>query len=128
MENPINKQKKKILLVEDDNAIRRYIEVVLRKEGFEVVSTEDGLSAIQFINANHIDAILTDAIMPNISGHDLCRMVRQNPDKNNISLVIMSGIEADAGEKIADAYLTKDMNFKENLVSTVSGLVYLPTE
>jgi DNA-binding response OmpR family regulator len=61
MENLKTNPKKKILLVEDDNAIRRYIEVVLQKEGFEVISTEDGLSAIQYALSNEIDVILTDA-------------------------------------------------------------------
>jgi DNA-binding response OmpR family regulator len=118
--------KKKILLVEDDNAIRRYIEVVLQKAGFDVVSVEDGLSAMQFAFANDIDAILTDAIMPNLSGHDLCRMLRQNPDKKDVLLIIMSGMETAFGENTADAYITKDLNFKENLVSTISNLLYNP--
>jgi DNA-binding response OmpR family regulator len=118
--------KKKILLVEDDNAIRRYIEVVLQKAGFNVVSAEDGLSAMQFAFANDIDAILTDAIMPNLSGHDLCRMLRQNPNKQNVLLIIMSGMETAFDENIADAYITKDLNFKENLVSTISNLLYKP--
>jgi DNA-binding response OmpR family regulator len=116
--------KKKILLVEDDNAIRRYIEVVLQKEDFEVISMEDGLSAIQYALSNEIDIMLTDAIMPNLSGQDLCRMMRQNPNKSNVSLVIMSGMETDADKTIADAYLTKGLNFKENLVSTISSLAH----
>jgi DNA-binding response OmpR family regulator len=118
--------KKKILLVEDDNAIRRYIEVVLQKAGFEIISAEDGLSAMQFAFENEIDAILTDAIMPNLSGHDLCRILRQNPDKQHVRLIIMSGMEIDFDENIADAYITKDLNFKENLVSTISNLFYEP--
>jgi DNA-binding response OmpR family regulator len=118
--------KKKILLVEDDNAIRRYIEVVLRKEDFEVISTEDGLSAMQYALSNEIDVILTDAIMPNLSGHDLCRMLRQNPHKRHVSLVIMSGMEATSDDNLADAYLTKGLNFKENLISTISHLAYKP--
>jgi DNA-binding response OmpR family regulator len=118
--------KKKILLVEDDNAIRRYIEVVLQKAGFEIISAEDGLSAMQFAFENEIDAILTDAIMPNLSGHDLCRILRQNPDKQNVQLIIMSGMEIAFDENIADAYITKDLNFKENLVSTISNLFYKP--
>ena len=124
MKNSGNTQKKKILLVEDDNAIRRYIEVVLQKEGFDVVSVEDGLSAIQYAFSNEIDAIITDAMMPNLSGHDLCRMLRQNPKKRDVSLVIMSGMEATSDENLADAYLTKDLNFKENLVATITDLLY----
>jgi CheY-like chemotaxis protein len=116
--------KKKILLVEDDNAIRRYIEVVLKKEDFEVIVAEDGLSAIQLTFSNDFDVILTDAMMPNMSGHDLCRMLRQNPTKQHISMVIMSGVEADTTESLADVYLTKDSNFKENLVAAVSKLAH----
>jgi CheY-like chemotaxis protein len=124
LQTPNNK--KKILLVEDDNAIRRYIEVVLQKADFDVVSVEDGLSAIEFAFANEVDVILTDAIMPNLSGHDLCRMLRQNPDTQKILLIIMSGMESTFDENTADAYLTKDLNFKENLVSTITNLIYKP--
>ncbi len=124
MKNSITNQKKKILLVEDDNAIRRYIEVVLQKEGFDVVSLEDGLSAMQYAFSNEIDAIITDAMMPNLSGHDLCRMLRQNPKKRDVSLVMMSGIEANADENLADVYLTKDLNFKENLVLAITNLLH----
>jgi CheY-like chemotaxis protein len=124
LQTPNNK--KKILLVEDDNAIRRYIEVVLQKAGFDVVSVEDGLSAIEFVFANEVDVILTDAIMPNLSGHDLCRILRQNPDTQKILLIIMSGMESTFDESTADAYLTKDLNFKENLVSTITNLIYKP--
>ncbi len=126
MKNSSNIEKKKILLVEDDNAIRRYIEVVLQKAGFEIISSEDALWAIQFAFTNDIDAILTDAIMPNLSGHDLCRMLRQNPDKQDVLLIIMSGMEVNSNENTADAYITKDLNFRENLVSTISNLLYNP--
>jgi DNA-binding response OmpR family regulator len=121
------KIKKKILLVEDDNAIRRYIEVVLQKEDFDVIIAEDGLSAIQMALSNEIDAILTDARMPNMSGQDLCRMVRQNPAKRHVSTIIMSGVASEPDENIADAYLTKDLNFKENLVLAVKDLLFKPS-
>jgi DNA-binding response OmpR family regulator len=126
MENSNTAQKKKILLVDDDNAIRRYIEVVLQKEGFEVIVAEDGFSAMQLAFSTEIDAILTDAIMPNLSGHDLCRMLRQNPSKRNVPLVIMSGVTSASSDKIADAYITKGTNFKENLISTMSSLINKP--
>lgn len=126
MKNSADIKKKKILLVEDDNSIRRYIEVVVRNEGFEVISAEDGLSAMQLAFENEIDAIVTDAIMPNLSGHDLCRMLRKDPAKQHVALIIMSGIESAFNENIADAYLTKDLNFKDNLISTISNLVYKP--
>ena len=81
---------------------------------------------MQYAFSNEIDAIITDAMMPNLSGHDLCRMLRQNPKKRDVSLVIMSGMEASSNEKLADAYLTKDLNFKENLVATITDLLCSP--
>jgi DNA-binding response OmpR family regulator len=115
---------KKILLAEDDASMRRYIEIVLKKEGFDVVTAEDGLAAMQIALNADFDLVVADAIMPNLTGYDLCRMLRGNDDKKTIPLVILSGLEsAEKPDNLANAYLLKGENLKEQLIKTISGLL-----
>lgn len=117
-------QKKRILLAEDDDSMRRFIEIILEKADYEVLTAEDGLAAMQIALETEIDAVVTDAIMPNLSGYDLCRMLRGNAEKAKIPLVILSGLaENDTESQLADAFLVKDTNLKENLVATLANLV-----
>lgn len=119
--------KKRILFAEDDDAMRRFVEIVLRKENYEVVSVEDGLKAMQAAFQEDFDAIVADAVMPNMTGFDLCRMIRQNESKKDVPFVILSGLEQDtsSGDNencLADVYLRKDENLKENLAKTLAKL------
>lgn len=118
--------RKKILFAEDDDAMRRFIEVILQKAGYEVISVEDGLQALTAALEADFDAIVADAVMPNMSGFDLCRMLRGNVEKKAIPFVIMSGLEQDTNAEaencIADVYLSKDNNIKENLTKTLSDI------
>ena len=129
--NALNKEKnpdkKKILLAEDDDSIRRFLEVTLQKAHYDVISTEDGLNAIKAALENEIDAVVADAVMPNMTGYDLCRMLRQNPDKKHIPLIILSGLDHDDStdfkDCLADAYLMKGNNLKEILITTLVNLL-----
>src|SRR5918912_4597011 len=68
-----------ILLVEDDRSVRRYLEVILQRAGYTVVSAGDGLEAMKAALSNTLDAVVTDAIMPHLNGYELCRFVRGHP-------------------------------------------------
>ncbi|MCU1288044.1 MAG: CheA signal transduction histidine kinase [Acidobacteria bacterium] len=119
-------ERKKILLAEDDSSMRRFVEIILQQAGFEVVTAEDGLQAMQIALENNLDAVVADAIMPHLSGYDLCRMLRGNDEKRNVPLVILSGLAQENPDKpdcLADAYLFKDANLKENLISTLEKLI-----
>lgn len=119
-------QKKRILLAEDDDSMRRFVEVILKKAGYEVLAAEDGLAAMQIAVETEIDAVVADAIMPNLSGYDLCRMLRGNDEKKKMPCIILSGMENeynDETKKIADAFLIKDTNLKENLTLTLESLL-----
>jgi CheY-like chemotaxis protein len=124
-------QKKKILFAEDDDSMRRFVEVVLRKAGYEVLTAEDGLTAMQIALETEFNALVADAIMPNLSGYDLCRIIRADDEKKHIPCIILSGIANEAGEdtkEIADVFLVKDTNLKENLMSVLQELLEKNTE
>ena len=121
-----NSQKKKILLVEDDDAMRRLLEVILRKENFDIVAAEDGITAMKLAFENQIAAVVADAIMPNMSGYELCRILKSKADKRDVPVIILSGLAANESERekcSADAYLTKNSKLSEELISTLKNLL-----
>ena len=63
-------------LAEDDAALRRYIECCWNVRGYEVVPAADGLEAMKCLLTATVDVVVTDAVMPNVSGYELCRFVR----------------------------------------------------
>jgi two-component system OmpR family response regulator len=118
---------KKILLAEDDASMRNFLTLTLKREGFEVFPAEDGLAAMELATANDFDAVVADDVMPNLTGHDLCRMLRGNEKTREIPFIILSGRDdafSDEGQgKLANAYLLKSVNLKDELVSVLSELV-----
>ena len=116
--------KKKILLADDDASMRRLLEVILKKADFDVVSAEDGLQAMKIALENEIDVIVADAVMPNLTGYDLCRIMRV---KKNVPIVILSGLEQkdsdEAKNCLADVFLTKSARIKEDLLSALEDLL-----
>ena len=121
-EKDLTGERKTILLAEDDASMRRYIEIILKNAGFDVISEEDGLAAMQTAFNTSIDAVIADAIMPNMTGYDLCRMLRNNPDKNEVPLIILSGLDSmNKTGDLADAYIVKSETLKEDLIKTLSN-------
>lgn len=111
----------KILVAEDDNSIRRLIEVTLKRNGAEVFSAEDGVEAMEILAKFKTDIIVADAMMPNMSGLELCRIVKTNPDLRKIPFIMLSGFNTAATDTDIkpDAYLTKDSRLMTGLVETV---------
>ena len=66
-------EKKKVLVVDDDDAIRTMVERVLRREHFEVESARDGYEAIEKLTRNDYATVLLDLMMPRIDGHGVLR-------------------------------------------------------
>lgn len=112
--------KPKILLAEDNGAMRRFLEISLQRAGYAVVSAEDGLAAMQISLSENFEAVVSDAVMPHLTGHDLCRILRQNPNFKHVPLIILSGLEqeitANINQDCADVYLVKGANLKTELI------------
>ncbi len=100
-----------ILIVEDDRSIRRYLEVILQRAGYCVIVASDGLEAMKAALTSAIDAVVTDAIMPHLSGYELCRFLRHHPKLSHLPVVLLSGFErAEAAHETndrPDVYLAK---------------------
>jgi twitching motility two-component system response regulator PilH len=106
-----------ILLVEDDGAIRRYLEVILHRAGFKVISASDGLQGMKAALISGVDAVVTDAVMPHLNGYELCRFLRRHPKLSHLPVVLLSGLEhqepVECGTDNADVYLSKPVRPEE---------------
>ena len=113
-----------VLLVEDDPALRRYLEVVLQRAGYSVISAGDGLEAMKSLLAAQVDVVVTDALMPNLDGYELCRFVRNSHHLAHLPVILLSALDprntTDESEQV-DAFLAKPVS-PEDLLSTISSL------
>lgn len=114
-------EKKKILLAEDDNSLRRYIEVILTKENYEVFVAQDGLAALEIIMSNSIDVIIADDLMPNLTGFELFRTLSRSLEFHSVPFIIMSGKNS-FEETEVEYFLTKDVNLQENMLLMLSSI------
>ncbi|MEP6919478.1 MAG: response regulator [bacterium] len=117
-------QRFRVLLAEDDNALRRYLEVTLQRAGYEVLLASDGIDAMKIAMAQTIDLVITDAMMPNLSGHELCRFLKNSPKLSQIPVVLLSALERKevGDEELADAFLAKPVSV-DALTKCVAGLL-----
>jgi len=102
-----------VLLVEDDPALRRYLEVVLERAGYSVISAGDGLEAMKALLRAEIDVVVTDALMPNLDGYELCRFVRNSQHLAGLPIILLSALDprntTDESEQV-DAFLAKPVS------------------
>jgi CheY-like chemotaxis protein len=111
--------------------MRNFLSLTLKRAGFEVTAVEDGLIAFEAAMANEFDAVVADDVMPNMTGHDLCRMLRGNEKTAEIPCIILSGREfafdcgsdGDGEKQLANAHLLKTVNLKDELVSVLTELL-----
>ena len=87
--------KKKIMVVDNHPLVLKFISQFLQKEGHQVVTAEDGLSALDILKTFDPDIIFIDLIMPHIGGEKLCQIIRKNPKFNETYLIILSAIAAE---------------------------------
>ena len=108
-----------VLLAEDDRALRRYLEVVLKRAGYRVTAAADGLEALKLALSTEFDAVVTDAVMPRLGGRELRRLLRARPEFVSLPVLLLTGLgaEAHAPEEAAhaDARLTKPVDAEEFL-------------
>jgi len=119
-----NDRQTAVLLAEDDRALRRFLEVVLERAGYQVFSASDGLEAMKLVLSASIDVVVTDAMMPNLSGHEFCRFLRNSPKLSHLPIILLSALERkdrNPAEQ-ADAFLTKPVS-GEKLIECIEKLL-----
>jgi len=90
---------KKILVVDNHPVMLKMMTLCLEKEGHQVQTAEDGLSALNMLKTFIPDVIFADLVMPRIDGKKLCQIIRKMPQLREVSIVIISAIAAENEEK-----------------------------
>ena len=114
----------KILLVEDDSSLREIYSIRLTAEGYEVVSAGDGEAALAAAVREKPYLVLSDVMMPKISGFDMLDILRQTPETKDIKVIMMTALSSEdqreRGNALgADRYLVKSQVGIEDVVNAV---------
>ena len=114
----------KILLVEDDQSLREIYGIRLTAEGYEIASAGDGEAALALAVKERPDLIISDVMMPKISGFDMLDILRSTSETANIKVIMMTALSADdqkaRGESLgADRFLVKSQVGIEDVVNAV---------
>ena len=118
--------KEKILVLEDEIGIRSFVSINLKREGYEIIEAGTGAEAIEKINENNdISIALLDVMLPDMSGIEVCKYIRQKFDQVGIIMLTAKAQEEDKLEGFisgADDYIVKPFSIKELLVRVAALL------
>jgi len=114
-----------VVIADDSPTLRRIVTSVLTREGFEVVTAEDGVEAVQAVFRTRPDAVVLDVQMPRVSGYVAARLLKDDWQTSDIPVVLLTSLDAASdrywgAQAGADRYLTKDFEAPE-LVAAVTG-------
>jgi CheY-like chemotaxis protein len=119
------------MLVEDDNNLREIYGERLLAEGYEIVSACDGEEALALAVKEKPDLIISDVMMPKISGFDMLDILRQTPETKNTQVIMMTALsqaeDKERADKLgADKYLVKSQVTLEDVARVVHDMLYGP--
>ncbi len=114
----------KVMVVEDDAALREIYSIRITAEGYDVVSAGDGEEALAVAVREKPNLILSDVMMPKISGFDMLDILRATPETAGIKVIMMTALSSDdqrqRGERLgADRYLVKSQVGIEDVVNAI---------
>lgn len=114
----------KLMIVEDDIALREIYSIRLTAEGYTIVVAGDGEEALAIAVREKPDLILSDVMMPKISGFDMLDIIRSTPELKDVKVVMMTALSSEEqrarGEALgADRYLVKSQVGIEDVVNVI---------
>ena len=118
----------RVLLVEDDSNLREIYGARLEAEGFEILAANDGEEALAVAVREKPDLIITDIMMPKISGFDMLDILRTTPETKDIKVIVMTALCQDEDRKRgtdlgADNYIVKSQVTLVDVVSIVKDAI-----
>lgn len=115
---------KKIMVVDDEPAIRDLLRMLLVREGYEVITAVDGMSAVSLVNTAKPDIVVLDLMLPDIDGHEVCKRIAGSA---GIPIIMLTA-KGDIVDKVlglelgADDYITKPFEGRE-LLARIKALL-----
>ncbi len=116
----------KILVVDDTPSTRQLISGYLQDNGYQVIEAEDGKEALEKAIENIPDVVITDVVMPEMNGFELCRSLKKNPETQGAKIVVCTSKNQDIDRlwgmrQGADVYLTKPFT-KDDIMQAITSL------
>jgi len=102
----------KVLIVDDSQIVLNLHSYIFKEAGFECAVAENGFLALEILNQEHIDLVVTDINMPRMDGYELTRRIRKTPELKDVPIIIIS-TEEEAKDKMkgmeagANVYVVK---------------------
>ncbi|HEX2226956.1 MAG TPA: response regulator [Candidatus Binatia bacterium] len=109
-----------VLVIEDHPDQRDLLSIVLRREGYRVVTAANGVEALERLRQQPVQIALSDIMMPKMDGFELIKTIRSDPDLKNLYMILITA-RIQEGDRIrgldlgADDYITKPFSFSELL-------------
>jgi twitching motility two-component system response regulator PilG len=121
--SPTGLQGLKVMVIDDSKTIRRTAETLLKKEGCEVITANDGFEALSKIADHNPNIIFVDIMMPRLDGYQTCALIKHNQKFKNTPVIMLSskdGLFDRARGRIvgSEQYLTKPFT-KEELLGAI---------
>jgi len=118
----------KVMLVEDDNNLREIYEARLQAEGYTIVSAKDGEEALVVAKAEKPDLVISDVMMPKISGFEMLDILRNTDGLKDVKVIMLTALgqsdDQQRADKLgADRYLVKSQVTLEDIVKTAHDLL-----
>ncbi len=117
--------KSRILVVDDEESIREFLDIMLRKEGYDVTCVEDGQKAIDLLSKKAFDMVISDLQMPNVTGIELLKFVKENYPDLLFMMITAFGTTESAVEAMkmgAYDYITKPFKIDEVRINIANAL------
>jgi DNA-binding response OmpR family regulator len=118
---------KKVLIVDDEPGIIVALQFLMEQNGYATIVAFSGEEAMEAVAQHHPDLILLDIMLPVVDGFEVCQRVRENPDWNDIRIVLVTALGSEVNvtkglDLGADAYITKPFS-NADLVAKVKELI-----
>ena len=82
----------KVLIIDDEEDVRKYLSAILRKHGYETVTASDGKEALTLVRSERPNLVTLDLMMPNQSGTDFYRQLAQDKELCETPVIVVSGL------------------------------------
>ena len=127
MEEIVEKEKKTILVVDDEQSIMELLVFNLQKEGYKTLEAYDGVTAVEMAINEKPDLILLDVMMPKLDGISVCKKIRYALNISNIPILMISAKDTESDKIVglemgADDYITKPFQIREVMARIKANL------
>jgi DNA-binding response OmpR family regulator len=121
----------RILIVDDEPNIVLALELLMKKEGFEVHAVDDGEKAIHAVGEFRPDLVLLDIMMPKLDGYEVCQRIRSDASLKNVRIIMLTAkgreVEKEKGLALGvDSYITKPFSTREVVLKVKELLTVMP--